>query len=153
MVGVLSAKIATDVASGLQAVLTDIATKAPQAKVFVPLLPGTATHRPCGSATPCVNGVTVNSLSLAPVPAVDLNVNSLHPNAAGVSYTTAQLLIAIRAAFPAPPAPANNSAAPAAILPVTGAEPSGWPEAVAMLLLLAGGIALGFDRRSAAARR
>lgn len=108
--------------------------------VYLSALAGTDAHSPCSTTDPYVDGITVESLNLAPPLAVTLAPGAMHPNAAGATYLATNLEAAIRAAFPAPAA-----ALPAGNLAATGAD-TGPLGLVGVIALVAGILALGWRR-------
>ncbi len=116
------------------------AAAAAKGAVYVSALAGTDAHSPCDTVDPYVNGITVASVSLAPL-SVTLEPGAMHPNAAGAAYLATSLNAAIRAAFPAPTTTTAGLAA-------TGTD-AGVLWLVGGLAVLAGLLALGWRRRLA----
>lgn len=120
---------------------------------YVPTFASSFGHTPCAGAAAYVNGITATEGGIFP--------GSLHPNAAGTTFLTDSVSLAIDAAFPAavvpptttPAAPAPSVAAPATkrALANTGVDGTLLASGLglAMLLLAGGGVLL---RRRATAR-
>ena len=130
--------------------LASVATAPSHGATMISLFGASSTHSPCGPpADAYVNGVSVTAFSFAPA-SVTLAPGGLHPNAAGAAFQATQVEAAIRAAFPAPVAPATPAAASArAVLAATGSAGGGWLAVTGVLLLLMGGVVLGVGRATA----
>jgi lysophospholipase L1-like esterase len=113
---------------------------------YVPTFASSFGHTPCAGAAAYVNGITATEAGVFP--------GSLHPNAAGVTFLTDSVSLAIDAAFPAAvvpptttpavPTPSVAAPAPKRALANTGVEGALLASGLglAMLLLAAGGVLL-----------
>jgi lysophospholipase L1-like esterase len=67
---------------------------------FIPTFQASLSHTPCAASAEPAGTSWINGLSLKSLLPPSLQPGALHPNAAGVAYTAAQVSAAIKAAFP-----------------------------------------------------